>query len=182
MLDTVIDTDACPLHEDGFTAGCRDRLARDGVVTIPGFLRSDAVSALVTEAESQARNAHFTSSTHNVYLTPTDPALAGDHVFNRQIISSKGCITTDQVPDGSTPPIYGSAAFQRFIAAIVGVPALFEYADPLRPSMFITPPTGRSLAGISTIPASLSRCCCRHRRPVARSSMCGIFETPMPAS
>ena len=104
MLDTVIDTDACPLDDDGFIDACHRRLAWDGVITIPGFLRPDAVSALVTEAESQAKNAHFTSSTHNVYLTPTDPALAGDHVFNRQITSSKGCITTDQVPDGSTHP------------------------------------------------------------------------------
>ena len=59
---------------------------RGTACTIPGFLRSDAVSALVTEAESHP-NAHFTSSTHNVYLTPTDPALAEDHVFNRQIIA-----------------------------------------------------------------------------------------------
>ena len=132
MLDTVIDTDACPLDDDGFIDALRRRLARDGVITIPGFLRPDAVSALVTEAESQAQNAHFTSSTHNVYLTPTDPALAGDHVFNRQITSSKGCITTDQVPAGSgLHLIYGAATFQNFIAAIVGVPALFEYADSL---------------------------------------------------
>ena len=132
MLDTVIDTDACPLDDDGFIDACHRRLQRDGVITIPGFLRPDAVSALVTEAESQVQNAHFTISTHNVYLTPTDPALAGDHVFNRQITSSKGCITTDQVPAGSgLHQIYGAATFQNFIAAIVGVPALFEYADPL---------------------------------------------------
>ena len=132
MLDTVIDTDACPLDDDGFIDACHRRLARDGVITIPGFLRPDAVSALVTEAESQAQNAHFPSAAHNVYLTPTDPALAGDHVFNRQITSSKGCITTDQVPAGSgLHLIYGAATFQNFIAAIVGVPALFEYADPL---------------------------------------------------
>ena len=132
MLDTVIDTDACPLDDDGFIDACHRRLQRDGVITIPGFLRPDVVSALVTEAETQTQNAHFTSSTHNVYLTPTDPALAGDHVFNRQITSSKGCITTDQVPAGSgLHLIYGSATFQNFIAAIVGVPALFEYADPL---------------------------------------------------
>ena len=132
ILDKVIDADACPLHETGFIAACRDRLAADGVITIPGFLRPEAVSALVTEAEAQAPNAYFTNSTHNVYLTPPDPALADEHVFNRQITSSKGCITTDQVPAGSgLHLIYGSAAFRHFIAAVVGVPALFEYADPL---------------------------------------------------
>jgi len=132
MLDTVIDTKACPLLDEGFIVDCRNRLVETGVVTIPGFLRPDAVSALVAEAEEQAHNAYFTSSTHNVYLTPTDPELGRDHVFNRQITSSKGCITTDQVPaDSGLHLIYGAAAFQRFIAAIVGAPALFEYADPL---------------------------------------------------
>ena len=132
MLDTVIDTDACPLSQQGFIAACREALARDGVITIPGFLRPNAVTALVAEAESQAPKAHFTSSTHNVYLTPQDPALPDDHVFNRQITSSKGCITTDQVPPGSgLHLIYNSTTFQQFIAAIVDVPALYEYADPL---------------------------------------------------
>lgn len=132
MLDAVIDTKACPLLDEGFIADCRNRLEADGVVTIPGFLRRDAVSALVAEAEEQAHNAYFTSSTHNVYLTQPDPELGADHVFNRQITSSKGCITTDQVPAGSgLHLIYGAADFQRFIAAIVGTPALFEYADPL---------------------------------------------------
>ena len=130
ILDKVIDADACPLHETGFIAACRDRLAADGVITIPGFLRPEAVSALVTEAEAQAPNAYFTSSTHNVYLAARS-ALADEHALNRQITSSK-VHHHRQVPAGSgLHLIYGSAAFRHFIAAVVGVPALFEYADPL---------------------------------------------------
>ena len=91
-IDKVIDLSACPLGDEGFITACRDQLDRDGVVTIPGFLREAARKALVAEAEAESPNAFFTSSTHNVYLTPPRPELGAAHVFNRQIYSSKGCI------------------------------------------------------------------------------------------
>jgi hypothetical protein len=87
---------------------------------------------LVTEAEAQKHNAYFTASSHNVYLSEPRPDLDASHVFNRQIISSKGCITTDQVPEQSRLKIiYDAPEFRKFIATIVGEPALYEYADPL---------------------------------------------------
>ena len=132
MLDRIIDPLACPLQDRDFIATCRQRLDETGVVTIPGFLRQQAITDLVAEAEAAAPEAFFTSTTHNVYLTPPDPSRAPDHVCNRQITSSKGCITTDQVPAGSAlHAIYGAATFRDFIASIVGAAALYEYADPL---------------------------------------------------
>ena len=132
MLDRIIDPQLCPLDDRSFIIACRQRLDAKGVVTIPGFLRAQTVADLVAEAEAAAPEAFFTSSTHNVYLTPPDASLAPDHVFNRQIDSSKGCITTDQVPTGSAlHSIYESAIFRDFIADMVGEAALYEYADPL---------------------------------------------------
>ena len=132
MLDRIIDPQACPLADAAFITACRQRLDTTGVVTIPGFLQPQTIADLVAEAEAAAPKAFFTTSTHNVYLTPPDTSLAPDHVFNRQITSSKGCITTDQVPAGSAlHRIYGSAVFRDFIAGIVGEAALYEYADPL---------------------------------------------------
>ena len=131
-IDDVIDPSACPLGDDAFIAGCREQLDRDSVVTIPGFLREAARQALVAEAEAESPNAFFTSSTHNVYLTPPRPELGADHVFNRQISSSKGCITTDQVPAASgLHAIYQAPAFRSFLARVVGEAELYEYADPL---------------------------------------------------
>ena len=132
MLDRFINPQACPLDDRSFIAACRDRLNQAGVVTIPGFLQPRAIADLVAEAEAAAADAFFTSSTHNVYLTPPDPSRAPEHVFNRQITSSKGCITTDQVPaESGLHVIYDSAAFRAFIAEIVGETALHAYADPL---------------------------------------------------
>ena len=131
-VDRVIDLAACPLTDDSFIESCRLQLDRDGVVTIPGFLREQAVADLVSEAESAKDKAFFTSSTHNVYLTKPDPGRDADHVFNRQITSSKGCITTDQVPAASgLHTIYDAPSFRRFLAQVVGEAQLHEYADPL---------------------------------------------------
>ncbi len=131
-LSDIIDFSACPVSNPLFARQCAARLASDGILTLPGFLLSGAVDMLGAEAEAQKHNAYFTASSHNVYLSEPRPDLDASHVFNRQIISSKGCITTDQVPEQSgLKIIYDAPEFRKFIATIVGEPALYEYADPL---------------------------------------------------
>ncbi len=131
-LSDIIDFSACPVSNPLFARQCAARLASDGILTLPGFLRARAIDTLVAEAEAQKHNAFFTTSSHNVYLSEPRPDLDASHVFNRQIISSKGCITTDQVPEQSSLKIiYDAPEFRKFIATIVGEPALYEYADPL---------------------------------------------------
>jgi hypothetical protein len=131
-LSDIIDFSTCPVSNPLFARQCATRLASDGILTLPSFLQSGAVDMLVAEAEAQKHNAYFTASSHNVYLSEPRPDLDSSHVFNRQIISSKGCITTDQVPEQSRlKTIYDAPEFRKFIATIVGEPALYEYADPL---------------------------------------------------
>ena len=131
-LAAVIDMSTCPIGDDAFIASCLDQLDRKGVITIPGFIQPEALTGLVAEAEAEKANAFFTTSTHNAYLTPARDDLPPTHVLNRQITSSKGCITTDQVPSVSAlHTIYDSDSFRRFLAAIVAEDTLYEYADPL---------------------------------------------------
>ena len=132
QLSEIIDTNTYPIDDALFSQNCCAKLNLDGALTLPGFLRPSAISALVEEAELQKPNAFFTSSTHNAYLTPTRPDFGADHVFNRQLSSSKGCITTDQVPRNShLHKIYNDQVFRDFIAHVVSEKALYEYADPL---------------------------------------------------
>ena len=131
-LEDIINLDACPLSVSGFRDACRNQLDRDGVLTLPDFLRQNAIDALVSEAESQKHLAFYTSAKHNVYLTKPDPALGDGHVFNRQITSSKGCITTDQIPpDSGLHMVYNAPIFRDFACSVLGEDRLYEYADPL---------------------------------------------------
>lgn len=131
-LDTIIDTALYPIDAETFQQECAAALARDGVLTLPHFIHPDTIAALVSEAKDNQHQAYYTASTHNVYLTKPDETLGDNHVFNRQVSSSKGCITTDQVPSESAlHTLYNADSFRQFIAAVVDEDALYEYADPL---------------------------------------------------
>ena len=131
-LEDIIDYNSCPLLDEKFINHCFEVLNREGAVTVKNFLTSKTISSLVVEAKNNQHKAYYSDSTHNIYLTPRDESLPDDHIFNLQIKSSKGCITTDQIPDNSAlKAVYTSEVFKNFIAAIVGEKALYEYEDPL---------------------------------------------------
>ena len=131
-LENIIDLAAHPLGDRAYQDVARAAFDEAGVLCLDGFLRQDALDQMVAEADACAPLAYFANSTHNVYLTPPDESLPDTHVYNRQITSSKGCITTDQVPEESgLHRLYHDADFQAFICAIVGQEAVYPYADPL---------------------------------------------------
>lgn len=131
-LDHLINTQTYPIKDIALIQRLKSQLDQDGVVTLPNFLTDAALKEMVAAAEEQRDLAYFTKGTHNVYLTPPDKTWPEDHSFNRQVSSSKGCITTDQVPlDCGLHDIYHAPEFQHFIATIVGEEAIYPYADPL---------------------------------------------------
>ena len=131
-LSTIIDTHHHPLDQDSYIAAAKQRFDETGILCLEGFLRPDALRALVTEAKDCAPLAYFANNTHNVYLTPPDDSASPAHVINRQITSSKGCIATDQIPASSAlHQIYHDESFRAFICAVVGQRAVHAYADPL---------------------------------------------------
>jgi hypothetical protein len=131
-VSNVVNFDSCPIETKDFVTSCKDEFESEGVLMLEGFLTEEAVRDLVVEAESCKNLAHYTSATHSVYLTPYQHHLAEDHIHNRQVSSSKGCITTDQIPDTSgLRTVYDSDVFRNFVCNVVGASELFEYADPL---------------------------------------------------
>ena len=98
VIDQIVDLEAHPLDDAGFRASCREALAANGVLSLTGFLKEDALAEFVADAAETAPLAYYASGTHNVYLTPRDDSLGADHAtFNRQVVSSKGVIGTDQL-------------------------------------------------------------------------------------
>jgi hypothetical protein len=65
-------------------------------------------------------------------VKPINPTLPPTHIFNRQVVTSKGCVTTDQIPAESVlKKLYYSHRFQNFLCSALEVKELFDYKDPL---------------------------------------------------
>ncbi len=132
MTCRYIDFFRYPITDQDYQAQCRHTLDTDGALVLRGFFTAAAISEIVAQSASRESDAYYAAATHNVYLTDADPDLGPDHPFNRQIVSSKGLIADDQLPpDSPLRAIYDDASFRRFIAGVVGVDAVFPYADRL---------------------------------------------------
>lgn len=130
-LDEIV-SDQYPIGSASFQRDCNQQLDRDGVLVLEGFVTPDAIAVMKREGAERIDDAYFCSNNHNVYLTPPDNAYPMDHPRNREVVSSKGLIGDDQVPDTSPlKTLYSDETFQSFIAKTVGEEALYPYADPL---------------------------------------------------
>lgn len=131
-LDELIDVERHPLHSATYRSVCTRELQRTGVLVLKRFFREQTIAHLVDEFTGRETNAFYASTTHNVWLTPSAPELGDDHVFNRQIVSSKGLLADDEIDaDSALKQVYEDPAFRRFIAETVGVDALHPYADSM---------------------------------------------------
>jgi len=131
-LASIVDIERYPLQEAGFRASCRAALAENGVLVMPGFLLPEATESVRRESEAKRGSAYFCTQRHNIYLTPPDPGFAADHIRNLEMISSKGCITDDQISETSALRLlYDDVAFRAFLCAVLDEAELHAYADPL---------------------------------------------------
>ncbi|MEO2014663.1 MAG: 2OG-Fe(II) oxygenase [Fuerstiella sp.] len=131
-LGHVIDLERYPLHSSDFLAACKQSLDSEGVLLLRGFLRPDAVESVRLEGAANHHLAYYTANSHNIYLSPPDPVYPASHPRNREVNSSKGCLTTDQIPDRSPLRVlYDASEFRDFLCAVLGEEALHEYADVL---------------------------------------------------
>lgn len=131
-LSSIINETTYSIENKGFREDCKAILAKDGALVLPDFLNPKAVQAIIEEGETKKDLAWYTKSTHNVYLTNIDPDYDMDHARNKQVISSKGCITDDQI-DAESPlrQLYDSPLFREFLASVLDEDALYNYADNL---------------------------------------------------
>ena len=131
-IDNVVDVNRCPVSEATFAIRCKRALDEHGVLVLPNFLTPQAIAKIVEEGVEHQPLAYYTASAHNVYLKPADPDLPGHHPRNRNVSSSKGCITTDQIPaDSLLRVLYDNDDFKAFLCSVLDESAMHEYADPL---------------------------------------------------
>jgi hypothetical protein len=131
-LESIANLQRYPLHKVEFRDHCRGELHNDGALVMPQFLHPSAVESIRQEGESNKHLAFFTEKNHNIYLTDPDPDYPASHPRNREVVSSKGCITADQIPDRSALwVLYNSSELREFLCAVLDEQALYEYADRL---------------------------------------------------
>ena len=131
-LEQIIDLIEYPITSGEFKRAGREKLDRDGVLILPGFLNRTAIDAISREGIENEDKAYFCTKWHNAYLTPSDPDHPKDHPRNREVVSSKGCITDDQIPKESPlRTLYDSPDFKGFLAHVLTEEALYPYADSM---------------------------------------------------
>lgn len=131
-LNRPFDLSRHPIDKNAYRVCCKHTLDEKGVLVLPGFLTSNALTQIVNEGERHYHLAYYTKNDHNVYLDKPDHNFADHHPRNRLVSSSKGCITTDQIPgDSPLRQLYNCASFIEFLCAVFGEQSLHEYADSL---------------------------------------------------
>ena len=131
-LNELIDLNQHPIHEQSYREQCKQTLYSDGALTMPGFLNNSAIASIVADGSDNQHLAFYTGSKHNIYLTESDPNFPANHPRNREVESTKGCITTDQIPNISAlHKLYDHQIFRSFLCDVLEENELHEYADPL---------------------------------------------------
>lgn len=131
-LNDIVDLNSFPIADAEFRAACKEKFDVNGVFVMPGFVVPKAINAIRDEGEANRDKVYAKTEQHTVYLSKPDPAFANDHARNRPVISSKGCITDDLVPqDSALRTLYDDPLFRNFLCDILGEEQLHEYADPL---------------------------------------------------
>ncbi len=133
-----VDLKRYPIHDLEAAAGRklvafgRDQLARNGACVLEDFLLPEAVGAARAETEGLLGEAFYCEKNHNPYLEPNDPAFPADHPRNLAQVSDLGALPDDLFGGGSVlRSLYRWDKLQAFLAALLEVPRLHPYADPL---------------------------------------------------
>lgn len=127
-----IDHHAHAISDASYRRRCAEELDASGALVLPGFFNDAFIASVLTESTGREDEAFFARDTHNIWLTPNDESLGTEHIFNRQIQSSKGLLADDQLAaDSPLREVYGDRGFLEFIASVVGEAKVYPYADEL---------------------------------------------------
>ena len=136
-MNRIIDLERYPLHDLDSDAGrqllrrCADDLQRRGMFTLPGFLRREAIDAMLPQLRRRMRDESFTHAReHNIYfddeiggVPPGHPALARVRTINHTLCG-------DQLGE-PLQRLYRWSGLTGFLARVMLKPALYPMDDPL---------------------------------------------------
>lgn len=127
----LIDRDTYDLTDPTLIERCRAQFAAEGVCVLPGFLRADVVDGLVAESDALAPIAHHSLSQSTPYLGPPDPAAPAGDPRSTMVDAGVAVVAYDLFPtDSLLRSLYEWDGLLDFVAAVLGQPVLYRYADP----------------------------------------------------
>ena len=137
----TVDLEAYPIADTAdpgygvLVERCRRDLDARQYCVLPGFVRSDALAAMVEEVAGLVGRAYANTSHRNCYLQRApDPALPEDHPRNIFFDASYRMIANDLFAETSLlKGLYRWAPVGRLIADIVGAEVLYPNEDPYQP-------------------------------------------------
>lgn len=134
----VIDLDRYPITSLETKAGqklleeCRKQLATWGASEMPNFVRPKALDALVQEGSRIEHRAYRNALVGNAYLDEGEPGESADHARNLKERTVLGVIANDEFPSTSLlRQIYEWEPVMLFVGAILELPKIYRYGDPM---------------------------------------------------
>jgi len=117
---------------NAFINQCRRQYLETGLCMLPDFILPSAREILAEQASAIADKAYFCNSTHNAYLTETDPGLSSDDSYNRQEKTFVGSVPYDCIDDNDAlRRLYHWDPLRDFIGAVLGKQSFHRFQDPL---------------------------------------------------
>jgi len=131
-INDIVDFANHPINNQDYRSLCKEKLDQNGALVLDKFITNNAINNILIEANNNKNKAFYCKNYHNIYLNKKDNSYPDRHPRNREIISSKGCITDDQISDNSALRcLYNSAEFQSFLCSILDEESLYKYYDNL---------------------------------------------------
>ena len=132
-IGKVINLERYPIKDPKFAQTTKEQLAQNSYVQLDSFLQSPILEMLVSEAQSVQHQQFCRRTEHNIFMKPNNNHhLPQDHIFHRKVVTTKGCVTTDQIPEQSfLKRLYYNETFQKFLTDVLEIEKLYDYKDPL---------------------------------------------------
>jgi len=119
---------------------CRVELKAEGASNLDGFIRPEAIAALVREAEALRPVARVKKGgSRNIFVKPVDESWPSDHPGRIMMAQSGSAqIAYDQIPaDAGIRRLFEWDPLTNFVAAALGKPKLYRFADPFQAANLI---------------------------------------------
>ena len=136
-MEQLLDLQQYPLDRLDSDAGralvgdCRERLDKDGMFTLKGFMRAETIDAMLPALYPMFEQNSFTHSReHNIYFNDDINDLKSSHPALARVKTVNHTLCGDQLPQAISQ-VYYWPAMTEFLAQVMHKSHLFPMEDPL---------------------------------------------------